>query len=843
MLKHLFPFILGFCLVTDCADAQIYRVKHFSGAARSASPVVVPGVSPPTVNTTTRQMSYGVNDITPTSHGSPGDNGYGLRGSIRWDATPFVEYSGVVQLGLFAYHPPTDAEKAAGLANNVGSVRVRCDKGAWVTIPQTSVNASAGGVIDWNVTLNINGAWSDGLHTCDAVAIPYTGPDIIAEGPPQDAYVHLHDQAKALNAAIDNGSGAAGSTLSIYDTTLFTWQNGTTSETILSIGHSVSMVGVAPNTFIDGTSTVNPTACVADTGSNCTGAGLAGTYHVNVGSQTVHGADFTATISGTVMTVTAVSGSGNVQPGYNLFGSGVTGGTKITCSTTCTGTHCGSVCTGAGYTGTYELSTSSTVGSPTSMQTAEGASFGNLSSYTFITNFSGTLARKKYYVSLSGSNANDGLTSATPVADIGRAQQLASLLANGGLYGSVVCLMNGSTYSYAGSTAIPWSSQGWTQIVGADQPPCSVGGDPGNPTLNVISTDRTYFPLHTMWKYLNLKGNPSTQNSATGWYLAVDHVTQKKELTGLGGLLQNGAYTCVESTSWFGTDGGCSGAVLSRNVTGKYIIADCAHQIPVLVNETCEYAGPNLYWATGTSTSGSNVITGISFVPSELSSYVASDIWLATANPSIAPFTTAAGVFQAGTAATSCFPGTYTGVTNLTQLYVGAVTSNSITVVDWTGNPVNAVSTCVNGTLASLGAHSDALQEQIGIPIHDIYLVGNSFLKNSTGNQQGLFLEYIGIGNSYIAQNWFNSAALDAESMVLINGGNENIILTQNIFQQNKSVRLDTDGSHVTNSKNATMIGDQCMAGVPTPPSFNGSGTNVRRLANISSQCYTTTTP
>lgn len=72
----------------------------------------------------------------------------------------------------------------------------------------------------------------------------------------------------------------------------------------------------------------------------------------------VNGASFTATISGTVMTVSAVA-SGFIDVGCVISGSGVTAGTTIT-----------SYGTGAGNTGTYNLSASSTVGTGTAMTAA-----------------------------------------------------------------------------------------------------------------------------------------------------------------------------------------------------------------------------------------------------------------------------------------------------------------------------------------------------------------------------------------------------------------------------------------------------------------------------------------
>jgi hypothetical protein len=64
----------------------------------------------------------------------------------------------------------------------------------------------------------------------------------------------------------------------------------------------------------------------------------------------------TATISGSVMTVSAVSGSGKFAVGQTIVGTGVTPGTTIT-----------SISSGSGGVGAYNLDQSMTVGSPTTI--------------------------------------------------------------------------------------------------------------------------------------------------------------------------------------------------------------------------------------------------------------------------------------------------------------------------------------------------------------------------------------------------------------------------------------------------------------------------------------------
>jgi len=71
------------------------------------------------------------------------------------------------------------------------------------------------------------------------------------------------------------------------------------------------------------------------------------------GDTSVYGAVFTASISGTTMTVTAVS-SGTIKVGQPIVGDGVTGGTTIV-----------ALGTGTGTTGTYTVSASQTVASTT----------------------------------------------------------------------------------------------------------------------------------------------------------------------------------------------------------------------------------------------------------------------------------------------------------------------------------------------------------------------------------------------------------------------------------------------------------------------------------------------
>jgi hypothetical protein len=132
---------------------------------------------------------------------------------------------------------------------------------------------------------------------------------------------------------------------SISSTTLTV--NSVSTGTI-AVGQSVYGVGVTAETVITALGT---------------GTGGAGTYTVDV-SQTVSarslnstatGATFTATISGTTMTVSAVA-TGTIYLGQTIQGVGVTAGTVVT-----------ALGTGTGGTGTYTISVASTVGSATTM--------------------------------------------------------------------------------------------------------------------------------------------------------------------------------------------------------------------------------------------------------------------------------------------------------------------------------------------------------------------------------------------------------------------------------------------------------------------------------------------
>jgi len=152
-----------------------------------------------------------------------------------------------------------------------------------------------------------------------------------------------------INAYIVDGAYRYTWRISAPATAVFTGSISTTTLTVssvssgtIAVGQALYGVGVSAETVITGLGT---------------GTGGAGTYTINV-SQTVSaralnsatvGATFTATISGTTMTVSAVA-SGTLYLGQTIQGAGVTANSVIT-----------ALGTGTGGTGTYTLSVASTV--------------------------------------------------------------------------------------------------------------------------------------------------------------------------------------------------------------------------------------------------------------------------------------------------------------------------------------------------------------------------------------------------------------------------------------------------------------------------------------------------
>lgn len=152
-----------------------------------------------------------------------------------------------------------------------------------------------------------------------------------------------------INAYIVDGAYRYTWRISAPATAVFTGSISSTTLTVssvssgtIAVGQALYGVGVSAETVITGLGT---------------GTGGAGTYTINV-SQSVNaralnsatvGATFTATISGTTMTVASVA-SGTLYLGQTIQGAGVTANSVIT-----------ALGTGTGGIGTYTLSVSSTV--------------------------------------------------------------------------------------------------------------------------------------------------------------------------------------------------------------------------------------------------------------------------------------------------------------------------------------------------------------------------------------------------------------------------------------------------------------------------------------------------
>lgn len=246
-----------------------------AGSGTQPTPVQGPGIAT-------------FNDITPINYGSPGAFGYSLPAVAKWNDVPLVEVgyydataghgvSGTRHIGVLCAHAPTDTELAAGTGDNVTDVLVRVDGGGWYKITARTTNPDAGNYSDFNFVVTSSNL-TDGMHRVDAICEMATGPATIMEGPLEvpGAYWTTASTGAGNNATINNGSTLAGHILT-----------APTGSYGFQYGWSVEGVGVAANTFVDGDANTNPTACVAETGSNCTGNLGAGTYHVTGAAQLV----------------------------------------------------------------------------------------------------------------------------------------------------------------------------------------------------------------------------------------------------------------------------------------------------------------------------------------------------------------------------------------------------------------------------------------------------------------------------------------------------------------------------------------------------------------------------
>lgn len=817
-MKRLLLLLASLLVIGFGGEAQAWTHGVASGGSGN-SPLVLPGANQPipTANSGTQPIlvySPGYNTISPTQHGSNTDYGYGVKGSIRWNAVQYSNITSTTQVGLFAWHTGTAAQIAAGQASNIDHVDISCDNGSWYTITgQTVDNGLGGGQTDWNFTIN-PASYSPGVHSCKARAVPTTGPDIIAEGPAADQYGHTYETTKAALSRLDSGGatfGTAGNILTILDTNLLNWSSINLGSTaVISIGDSVSAIGAGADTFIDGDSTHNATSCAAATGSNCNGAGSMGTYHTTQAGLAAQ-AVFTATISGTLMTVSSVASGYISTGGAAMIGPGISAGTLVNSQSSGT----------TGGPGVYVLNNSFTIPSATVMYEPTGMTFATERSFYFTTGIS-PLA---YFVSLSGNDSTGTGTASSPYLTTGKA--LLQLEANGvlvgstwqGIYGGAVCLENGSSYAYSNYSNSPGSAFGYTEYrsAKAGDPICPNAGDPGGATLtNITPTSRQYWPAHTKFSYLNFIGTANNASGGDAWYLVADHVSQKHDLLDNGGIFGNGGYYCLEVTSWFGADGGCSSAVMVRGSSLKYSDSDGMHDVPVEVGNTVDGDGNALEWMTGQFNSGTpNVITNVQILPSELSGYTLSQIVSL-----IAAWT----LERTDGAEVNCYTSRSNQVASVDD------TNHTITMTGATSS-----GSCANGYTGYVyysGNHPDDFQLQITSQHSDVYISGNSFNGTYPSYTQGAFVETMGIASAYIGHNAINTDTTGVEQMFPVDGNNEAFISDQNTFHGTASF-----GSfdNIFGSSLETMVKDQCLSGGTITP----KGSPQHRLTAASSACYT----
>jgi len=826
-----------------CVASPAAAWRYGTPAGGSSSPSVIPGGVQPAYDNTNSTAGKVVltnvtlNTIATTYHGTNTDNGYSVRGSMRWDALPFSLISGTQQVGLFAWHMPTNAEKNAGISNDVTYVNVRCDGGSWFTITGPSANANAGGVVDWNFTVN-DANFADGLHQCDAVAVPATGPDIVAQGPPFDQYGDGYELISASNIIIDSTTrGVAGNILTVLSAGIFENWEAAAASGVISIGQSVATAGVAPGTFIDGDSTHNASSCVAQSGSNCTGAGGVGTYHVNQ-SQALYGAVLTGKIdngsgsAGTLMTITGRTSGGvvlNLTYGSQIVGSGVSAGTVLNGANNQGSCTPGPTCTGNGMTGTYSVNTSQLVAS-TTLYAGASAVFGSQRSFYFITNHGGSISRPTVYVcdtTCNGATGNDSTgtgSAAAPYATVGKAfsqitAQDSATTYHHGKWGGTVCLMAGHTYTYSGSVTVPDAALGYVTLASANADTCAAPSDPGGATITNTpqATTRAFFAHNTRWRSLNFIGYASNLDPTYQQKFVVDHVTQVHDTLGNGGLLGAGAWMCLESTSWFGSDGGCSGAYYIRGSTFKYAYNDGMHEVSSAVSNTVDGVGNALEWASATFNTATPTVLTIS-LPSELSGYNLSAIF-----PTNQPLSAVNASNQ------PC----YSNDANPT-INDGAKTL-TLTGVTTTGNCTNGSTVYVN---FDNSAHPDNFQQSSLNIVDDVLIQGNSFNAGYKSFTQGEFIQPAYISGFYVNGNSFNNDVHDVESLVLTTGGVDAWISGLNQYAGTNSYRQDL----LIGSTNETFVKDQCLnGGTIIPP--QQTGVNIRALQATSSACYSTTSP
>jgi hypothetical protein len=432
-----------------------------------------------------------------------------------------------------------------------------------------------------------------------------------------------------------------------------------------------------------------------------------------------------------------------------------------------------------------------------------------------------------------GSDSNSGLDAAHPKLNPTTAAALiksddtnATLK---GKWGGVVCELNNSAWTSdtgTGTFAGPDASLGWLKYQSASYAPCVHPGDTGRPGMTFNSSDRTWGGLRVWYNGLFLNGPPNTLNSSLATQLVAQNTItvapgKLTDGTSSNSLLGQGGYACLEAQITF-TQGGC-GTPLVRNTTVTNHNNQGFHNTEVVLNSTESGGGPNYGFATGASTVGSTVITGVT-VPA---GYSISDLF----NTSSAGACNASNIGCIGVAATSggvsCFPNTGASQTTLVGL---DNTAHTITT------DVAALSSCT-GSLMYPGVHGDIVQFAVNFFAADIYWANNTGGAVFPGCEQGFFVEQRHVSGIYAGNNHFENLPGCGMTNTFLAGANDNVILDHNVIAGSTGARVDTDGTQLHASDAETFVGDTCT----TSPggTMNGSGTRIRRKAAASSACYT----
>jgi hypothetical protein len=344
-----------------------------------------------------------------------------------------------------------------------------------------------------------------------------------------------------------------------------------------------------------------------------------------------------------------------------------------------------------------------------------------------------------------------------------------------------------------------------------------VATDPGSPVMTFNASNREYGSLRVWYKGVIGDGAPDTFNAGVADQLVVEQSTVVGQGINNNGAGHNtglgyGGYASLESKSYITYGGFIS--TLARNNTESYGSEDGFHGPPVVIGNTTVGFGPNWnFGIQGTATSGSNqlVVSGlpsISGVPAGLQTL---DRWFITGTSNTNGISLANG----------CFDGaTITSVNNATSTLTMSTTA-----------------TC-SGTSAMAWAyasqpHGDNIQFQSGSQANDVIIADNTFNLLYPSAQQGLFIETVRMSGAYIARNYFSNAGT-VESIINVNGGNDNFTLDHNQFQKDTSAagyRLDYQAS----STNETLNQNTCT-GVGTG-TFTGSAPANRIKAAAANSC------